>query len=124
MTSSLGCGSCNLSKCSYLTPFSLRIVTVSTTHEESQINLGASNQQYHNGIQSSIADDGYFTSPQPPDQPHSPPGSKVCPLVPVHDGKLGANISYCTELFEFSSLLNVTASVFFFSLSLIRRRSI
>ncbi|XP_063882157.1 forkhead box protein K2-like isoform X3 [Scylla paramamosain] len=51
-------------------------VTVSTTHEESQINLGASNQQYHNGIQASIADEGYFTSPQPPDQPHSPPGSK------------------------------------------------
>ncbi|XP_050715297.1 forkhead box protein K1-like isoform X2 [Eriocheir sinensis] len=51
-------------------------VTVSTTHEESQISLGASNQQYHNGIQASIADDGYFTSPQPPDQPHSPPGSK------------------------------------------------
>ncbi|KAK3858494.1 hypothetical protein Pcinc_035322 [Petrolisthes cinctipes] len=51
-------------------------VTVSTTHED-QLGLGGPGQQYHhNGIQASIADDGYFTSPHPPDQPHSPPGSK------------------------------------------------
>ncbi|KAK8720866.1 hypothetical protein OTU49_015858 [Cherax quadricarinatus] len=51
-------------------------VTVSTTHEENQVSLTTSNQQYHhNGIQASIADDGYFTSPHPPDQPHSPPGA-------------------------------------------------
>ncbi|XP_042876163.1 forkhead box protein K2-like isoform X6 [Penaeus japonicus] len=52
-------------------------VTVSTTHEENQMNLSVSNQNYHhNGIQASIADDNYFTSPHPPDQPHSPPGAK------------------------------------------------
>ncbi|XP_042241569.1 forkhead box protein K2-like isoform X2 [Homarus americanus] len=51
-------------------------VTVSTTHEENQVNLAASNQQYHhNGLPQSMADDGYFTSPHPPDQPHSPPGA-------------------------------------------------
>ncbi|KAK4326418.1 hypothetical protein Pmani_003071 [Petrolisthes manimaculis] len=51
-------------------------VTVSTTHED-QLGLGGPGQQYHhNGIQASIADDGYFTSPHPPDQPHSPPGTK------------------------------------------------
>lgn len=53
-------------------------VTVSTTHEENQMNLSVSSQNYHhNGIQASIADDSYFTSPHPPDQPHSPPGAKV-----------------------------------------------
>ncbi|XP_037774272.1 forkhead box protein K2-like isoform X7 [Penaeus monodon] len=52
-------------------------VTVSTTHEENQMNLSVSSQNYHhNGIQASIADDSYFTSPHPPDQPHSPPGAK------------------------------------------------
>ncbi|XP_063605796.1 forkhead box protein K2-like isoform X3 [Penaeus indicus] len=51
--------------------------TVSTTHEENQMNLSVSSQNYHhNGIQASIADDSYFTSPHPPDQPHSPPGAK------------------------------------------------
>ncbi|XP_069991815.1 forkhead box protein K2 isoform X18 [Penaeus vannamei] len=50
---------------------------VSTTHEENQMNLSVSSQNYHhNGIQASIADDSYFTSPHPPDQPHSPPGAK------------------------------------------------
>ncbi|CAL4063454.1 unnamed protein product [Meganyctiphanes norvegica] len=49
-------------------------VTVSTSPEDQLMSM---NQQYHhNGIQASIADDGYFTSPQPPDQQHSPPGAK------------------------------------------------
>ncbi|XP_076032192.1 forkhead box protein K2-like isoform X2 [Oratosquilla oratoria] len=51
--------------------------TVSTTHEESGVGSSGSGQQYHhNGIQSTIGDDSYFTSPHPPDQPASPPGAK------------------------------------------------
>lgn len=48
-------------------------VTVSTTDE---LNLSVGQPYHHNGIQASIADDGYFTSPHPPDQAHSPPGAK------------------------------------------------
>ncbi|KAK7075214.1 Forkhead box protein K2 [Halocaridina rubra] len=48
-------------------------VTVSTTDE---LTLSVSQAYHHNGIQASIADDGYFPSPHPPDQAHSPPGAK------------------------------------------------
>lgn len=51
-------------------------VTVSTTNED--LHLSVNQPYHHNGIQTSIADDGYFTSPHPPppDQAHSPPGAK------------------------------------------------
>ncbi|XP_066949666.1 forkhead box protein K2 isoform X1 [Macrobrachium rosenbergii] len=49
-------------------------VTVSTTNDE--LGLSVSQPYHHNGIQASIPDDGYFTSPHPPDQAHSPPGAK------------------------------------------------
>ena len=53
-------------------------MTISSTPDEV---ISVSNATYQNGIQNaSLADDAYFTSPHPPDQQHSPPGSKVCDL--------------------------------------------